>query len=150
MWEDQVIIIIFTILWQLIQTHHTHTSIPITCLIFMLELVRSLPYFTEADGHMKAVEDSQWHWYVGDDGPGPDSIQVELCWMLGVYSWCLRGVDRPRSKIEHPQGNLKVKLKLTTYTVWLWLSTKLKCDWRRIKVFNLFQARGVVKEILSL
>lgn len=88
----------------------------------MFELVGSLPYLTEADGHMEAVEDGQWHWYVGDDGPGPDSIEIELCWM-GICSWCFKGVDCPHSKIAHQQeGNLKVKLKLTIhiqYTSWM-------------------------------
>lgn len=44
---------------------------------------------------------------MGNDGPGPDAIEVELCW-VGVSTGCLEGVDRPHSKIAHQEeGNLK-------------------------------------------
>ncbi|XP_063882872.1 uncharacterized protein LOC135112387 [Scylla paramamosain] len=70
---------------------------------------------TEADGHLKAIEaisntyQRQWH---SCDGPGPDSIQVELCWM-GICSSCPRGVHRPHSKTAHQQQAFQTHLRHT-------------------------------------
>lgn len=56
---------------------------------------------------MESVEDGQRHWYVGNDGPGPDAIEIELRW-VGISSGRLEGADCPHCKITHQEeGNLK-------------------------------------------
>lgn len=54
------------------------SSVPCTCSVFELKLVRTLPDVAQTNGGVKAKEDGEWCGDVSDDGPSPKSVEVHL------------------------------------------------------------------------
>lgn len=64
----------------------------------VLEFVAPLPDLAEADGDVEAVEDGERHGDVRDDGPGPDTVVVELGG-VGVSTARLESADGPHGQV---------------------------------------------------